>query len=213
MSPKQIKQKLYSRRRIDQDGCWLWTGSTLKGYGRTEIKGEPEYLVHRLSFKVHKGPIPEGLWILHHCDKPLCFKPKCLWAGTAQQNSDDMVAKGRSLLGDLNPARIHKDRMPRGDQNGARKYPERILRGANHPLRKHPEKAARGDRHGWVLHPERIPRGVANGRAKLTESAVRKLRAMHETKKFKNDQLAVMFGISVISVSRVCNYRTYTNIK
>jgi transposase-like protein len=41
------------------------------------------------------GPIPEGLWILHHCDNPPCVNPNHLYAGTSAENIRDAVVRGR----------------------------------------------------------------------------------------------------------------------
>lgn len=51
---------------------------------------------HRASWIVHKGKIPKGKWILHSCDNPLCVNPNHLFLGNAQENTDDMIKKGRS---------------------------------------------------------------------------------------------------------------------
>jgi hypothetical protein len=81
---------------LDTD-CWLWTGGTTDtGYGKVLWKGE-KYRVHRASWLAHRGPIPEGLHVLHRCDVGLCFNPNHLFLGTAQDNMDDKVAKGRRM--------------------------------------------------------------------------------------------------------------------
>lgn len=71
--------------------CWLWTGSTdKKGYGR-----HGHDLTHRRAWRETNGPIPDGLWILHHCDNPPCCNPAHLYAGTHAQNMRDMSERGR----------------------------------------------------------------------------------------------------------------------
>lgn len=74
--------------------CWLWTGWTSKGYGSLTHKRKP-WTAHRFSWMVHNGPIPEGLWVLHRCDVPLCVNPSHLFLGNAADNSADMTSKGR----------------------------------------------------------------------------------------------------------------------
>jgi len=44
---------------------------------------------------MHKGPIPEGLYVLHKCDNPECTNPDHLFAGTQKENIQDMIKKGR----------------------------------------------------------------------------------------------------------------------
>lgn len=49
------------------------------------------------------APIPPGMKVLHECDVRHCCNPEHLFLGSSQDNSDDMVAKGRSTLGERNP--------------------------------------------------------------------------------------------------------------
>lgn len=83
------------------DSCWLWTGSH-GNYGFISVNyrpGEPtQLLAHRVSWEIHFGEIPDGLFVLHDCpggDQPLCVNPAHLWLGTPGDNMRDMVAKGR----------------------------------------------------------------------------------------------------------------------
>ena len=78
------------------DGCWLWVGGSKsqKGYGKIEIKGKHK-LAHRLSYEIHKGPIPDGLLVMHSCDNPSCVNPDHLSVGTQSQNILEAFAKGR----------------------------------------------------------------------------------------------------------------------
>lgn len=48
------------------------------------------------------GVIPLGLCVLHLCDCCLCVRPGHLRLGTQRENIDDMVNKGRSLIGERN---------------------------------------------------------------------------------------------------------------
>lgn len=67
------------------------------GYGILYHKGKTLY-AHRVSWELNRGPIPEGLWVLHNCpggDNPACVDPAHLWLGTASDNSKDRDAKGR----------------------------------------------------------------------------------------------------------------------
>lgn len=94
--------------------CWLWKGATNpKGYGHFGWKDRKIILAHVAAYKFFVGSIPKRhgkkrLFVCHNCpdgDNPSCVNPNHLWLGTQQQNSDDMVKKGRSLHrhGEANP--------------------------------------------------------------------------------------------------------------
>ena len=76
--------------------CWQWTASrTRAGYGKFSIRRGCFEESHRVSWRLHSGPIPDGLWVLHHCDNPPCVRPSHLFLGTNADNVADMLAKGR----------------------------------------------------------------------------------------------------------------------
>lgn len=84
---------------INNNGCWLWNGArSSMGYGVT-TKNNKYTLAHRLSYEKEYGEIPEGLFILHICDNPPCINPKHLKVGTAKENTQDALKKGRMAYG------------------------------------------------------------------------------------------------------------------
>jgi hypothetical protein len=101
---EDIIERWYSQVRVyPDDPHWYWEGRrfrTPRGiwYGQMQVNGRTE-LAHRVSFTIHKGPIPEGHYVCHACDYGLCVCPDCLWAGIPQENSDDKIAKGRHRNG------------------------------------------------------------------------------------------------------------------
>lgn len=96
---KAIDEMLYHAPRWKDSGCWPWPlYKNEKGYGVICFDGN-KYSVHRLSFQVFKGIIPDGFVVMHECDNPACFNPDHLFLGTQQENMDDMVRKGRSRSG------------------------------------------------------------------------------------------------------------------
>lgn len=69
-----------------QPKCWLWKGATTrKGYGVITTRLKQEY-VHRLSYRLHNGPIPEGRQIDHLCRVRNCVNPRHLEAVTSKTN-------------------------------------------------------------------------------------------------------------------------------
>jgi len=82
-------------------GCWLWTGTTIgKGYGVFRTIPTIKTVAHRVAWQLYRGPIPNGMWVLHKCDTPSCVNPLHLFLGNRNDNSKDMVIKGRSLRGE-----------------------------------------------------------------------------------------------------------------
>lgn len=76
--------------------CWLWMKAVnRRGYGVIRVNGRSE-LAHRFSYRKYNGEIPDGLNILHSCDRPCCVNPDHLVVGTQADNMADMRAKGRA---------------------------------------------------------------------------------------------------------------------
>lgn len=93
--------KVYSTippaHRPELGPCWEWTANHIQGYGL--FRGPKRYWrAHRISYEWEYGPFPETLWVLHRCDNHPCVRPSHLFLGTAQDNYDDMVAKGRRRI-------------------------------------------------------------------------------------------------------------------
>ena len=66
--------------------CWLWTGSgTLDGYGQLYVDGRKNY-VHRISYEIHVGRVPDGLVLDHLCRVRRCVNPAHLEAVTNREN-------------------------------------------------------------------------------------------------------------------------------
>lgn len=88
--------------RIDQSGgpdaCWPWTGWTNdRGYGHITIDDgnvKRGMGAHKAMYIIAKGPVPDGLFVLHSCDNPPCCNPEHLRVGTQVENMADRREHG-----------------------------------------------------------------------------------------------------------------------
>jgi HNH endonuclease len=148
-----LARRLLASVKVDEaTGCWVWQKRAKHSFGYGYIKlSNPrrQEHVHRVSYRLWKGPIPDGLYVLHSCDNPPCINPAHLKLGTHQDNMDDMVARARTRRGSDNPN---------------------------------------------VANPVR---GEKIGQSKLTDDAVRLIRAGMPTK-----EAMARFGISKATVSK-----------
>lgn len=80
------------------------------GYGVANIN-KKTFMAHRVAYEVAKGPIPNGMVVLHNCDNLSCINPDHLWSGP------------------------HPGKPPRfsGTEHWRSKYPHLIKRGEDHP--------------------------------------------------------------------------------
>lgn len=75
--------------------CWLWNAAKYEsGYGKYSFNKKPVY-AHRFAWIHFNGEIPKGLFVLHKCDIRNCVNPAHHFLGTKQENTDDMISKGR----------------------------------------------------------------------------------------------------------------------
>lgn len=109
--------------------CWLWLGRpTPRGYGHQRWDGKM-MRAHRVAWLISIGPIPTGLFVLHHCDNPPCVNPAHLWLGTHDDNMRDRQEKGRTHVGPY----ADTSNWKRGDAHYSRTNPELLARGDRHP--------------------------------------------------------------------------------
>ena len=91
--------RFFQNLKIEGD-CVVWTAAKNKaGYGVIGIGDRKTALAHRVSWFIAKGVWPKGE-MRHSCDNPPCVRIKHLSEGSSQQNSDDMVERGRQAWGE-----------------------------------------------------------------------------------------------------------------
>jgi hypothetical protein len=75
-----------------------------------------------MAWEAVNGRVPDGLWVLHHCDNPPCVNPAHLYVGTHADNMRDMRERRRHWY-HADPANII-----RGERSGAAKLTEAQVR-------------------------------------------------------------------------------------
>lgn len=113
---KTTEKTFVSRFKVNKEtGCWEWFGCLNKsGYGKFCYKGK-HILAHRYSWIKHKGDIGK-LFVCHHCDNPPCVNPNHLFLGTAKDNTQDCIKKGRFAL---KPGVAYRDILTDPSKEGA----------------------------------------------------------------------------------------------
>lgn len=95
---EEIIDAFLSRVEYIPSGCWEWRGQkNTAGYGVLRdplLPGHYEMATH-ISLVLLHNEIDDSLYALHHCDNPGCVHPEHLFLGSALDNTQDMVAKGR----------------------------------------------------------------------------------------------------------------------
>lgn len=203
------------------DGCWLWLGGCDKdGYGqfRGSVGGKVYGRAHRFSYVYfHKETIGKEDYVCHACDNPPCVNPDHLFVGTARENIEDMMKKGRhwALKGEEAPnAKLSEDDVlkilkdPRPDAALANQYGVAVstISGIKRRIRWQSvnvskEEVVRGKKAG---NP-----GEKHYSTNLTESDVREIRS----KKLAGKDLAVKFNVSRATICDIQKRRSWKHVK
>jgi hypothetical protein len=114
-SPERIVERFWHGFKTGApEDCWSWQGMISHGgYGILSQPPRRLWVASRVSWEIHFGVIPTGLFVCHHCDNRRCVNPSHLFLGTAKDNTQDMLRKGR-----------HRAPMTRGEKIGLAKLTE-----------------------------------------------------------------------------------------
>lgn len=105
VTQERLESKFYENILRVESGCWEWQNIIASnGYGVLQVgkvTGPSHYResVHRFSYRLHKGPIPDNMNVLHRCDNRKCCNPEHLFLGTHDDNMKDKIQKGRQSRG------------------------------------------------------------------------------------------------------------------
>ncbi len=96
---EQYRIVAFEQRFIPEpnSGCWIWTGMRHHGsqYGVFCFRRK-SVRAHRASWEIYRGPVENGMCVLHKCDVPMCVNPDHLFVGTQLENIADRHSKGRT---------------------------------------------------------------------------------------------------------------------
>lgn len=96
---ERLGKSFHSKYYIDEKTeCWVWTACIAShGYGDITVRSHFHSTAHRASWLLHKGDIPDNMFVLHTCDNRKCVNPDHLFLGTHKDNMRDMNEKGRQV--------------------------------------------------------------------------------------------------------------------
>lgn len=114
MTP-ETERRFWQRVSVGRLGaCWPWQRHIkTTGYGQFS----KNLSAHRVAWESARGPIPDGLHVLHRCDNRKCCNPAHLFLGTNSDNMADKLAKSRHRWGNC-----------RGEEHGRAKLNEEKVR-------------------------------------------------------------------------------------
>jgi hypothetical protein len=107
------EDRFFKNVHKSDDGCWIWQASVDEdGYGNFAalVNGVKVTKAHRFSYMHHTGEVltPFQL-VMHSCDNPPCVNPDHLSPGSAAENTNDMIRKGRHIEGrKIHSAKVSK---------------------------------------------------------------------------------------------------------
>jgi hypothetical protein len=81
------------------DECWPWKGYKQKsGHGQFRVNRQTTY-AHRFAYFLANPSFDQDLCVCHKCDNPECVNPNHMFVGTHNDNTQDMIRKGRMAVG------------------------------------------------------------------------------------------------------------------
>lgn len=208
------------------NGCIEIHGIVTNNHGYTHIWfGDTMVLSHRLFYMAHVGPIPEGMFLCHKCDNPLCVNPAHMFIGTQTDNMRDMANKGRT--GVRHGSSNHVAKLTESDVLAIRERAaagevlntmaieygvtsiviSKIVRGLSWkhvggPL----TNIGKGTRVG-IFH------GSDNRFAKFTEDDIREIRRLAATGEYTKAKIAKMYNTTDANISKIVLRQSWRHVE
>ena len=110
--------------RGGEDECWLWTGAIGQGNrGYAKFKADHSNVrVHRYSYELHYGKIPDGMLVDHVCHSRNCVNPSHLRLARPVENSRNRGGAAWSNPSGVRGVSRKGDKWLARVQDGAKTY-------------------------------------------------------------------------------------------
>lgn len=210
--------RFWMKVKSSKDGCWEWIGGCFtRGYGCFS-SGRRTRQSHRVSWMIHNGAIPDGMFVCHSCDNPKCVRPSHLFLGTAMDNKRDSINKGRHAIGSaVTIAKLSEDDV----HHICRMLMDETVRYNTVAIKYGVTSRtiiliATGKTWCSITKDYEIPLrrpyvGSANMLAKLTEDKVREIRKEYALGGVSHGQLAKKYGVSRPGITRVLQGKIWSH--
>ena len=117
ISTKSIEERFGAFVQYNEEtDCWDWTGFKRSGYGTIGYENKnPD--AHRISYRLFKGFIPDGLVVRHKCIYK-CVNPDHLELGSHQDNQLDRIRDNTHIAGEnVNFAKLKEEDIKKIREN------------------------------------------------------------------------------------------------
>ena len=192
--------------------CWDWkAGLFTTGYGKFGLRGKTVQS-HRVAYSLVKGLIPIGEVVRHTCDNRKCVNPDHLITGTAKDNVQDAIDRGR---------------FPRGSSSGNSKLTEMDVLEIRSQVRNGTPDSEIADAYGisvnnlWFIKTGATWKHVDGdikhkhtiSRFALTDKDVADIQRLYATGQYKQSGIAELYSVTPSVICRAINGKYKTDTK
>lgn len=214
---RPAEERFWQSVKKTEGGCWIYRDRPTH-YGQIVNDNGKVVSAHRFSYGLRYGEIPVGMFICHKCDVKGCVNPDHLYAGTHEDNTRDIVERGRQAknkgrrLKAMPLRRSHKNGRALSEESRKRLVDDYATGNFTQAVLarryKISQSAVSATIRGW---PGRTPDGgrkrSGHYRSKLTEKQRQEIRERYQHGGVTQKQLAVQYGIHQTRVSDIITGR------